>query len=187
MPDALEPGGTEAKLARLEFETRDIEVVDVDTLIGNIKRGTTDGRLDEILDAVAARVEALSGGIRWQIDLESEALHVTEDDLTLGEARLVQALARRPWLRIDPLNDVGCAIAVVTAMLHFRLGLDLVAASARTQKLSATEVAHSISQYTTSGRPFDGGSTPSSTDVSTSSDGLLPSPSSSDSVTSPAS
>lgn len=163
MAEAPTPGGADTLRARLEFEHADVDPADVATIVGNILAGAVDGAHDQVLNAIALRLHAVNGGLRWKIDLPD--VQVTQDELTLGEARLVQSLAKKSWLTIDPINDVAMTIAVITALLHTRAGLPLDKAVARVDKMPAVDVAQAIKQYTVS-LPFDGASSPSSTSAS---------------------
>lgn len=184
MAEAPTPGGVDALRSRLEFESEGHDLVDVDTIVATIKSGAIDWQWNPIITALHERAKALVAGIRWRCTLPG--LDVSEEQMTLKEARIAQRVARKPWLTLDPIADADSTIAVLTALYHTRHDMTLVDAAEKAEAMPQIEAATAFTQYTAD-RPFDGASSRPSTSATGNGSGRRRSPKTSSSGTSAAS
>jgi hypothetical protein len=110
-----------------------------------IKKGECDNGLDLVLNACLARVTAGAVGMTWRLSLDD--LEVAEDDLTLGEADMLERLLDTSWGNVNPLKSAEHAAALIRVTLHTRLGLSSEEAAERTAGYKVKTVVDSISQH----------------------------------------
>lgn len=110
-----------------------------------IRKGECDSGLDDVLNALMDRVSSGAVGMRWSLDLDD--LHVTEEDLTLGEADMLERLLGCSWGEVNPLKSAEHAAALIRVTLHTRLDLPTDEASERTQAYSVKRVVDAITQH----------------------------------------
>lgn len=89
-----------------------------------ILAGDHDSNLDTLAAAITKRLVDGHASERWRIDipadvagLDDSGLVVTEDDLTMSEARGVEFRTGKSWVHIDPRGSADDALAVATVRL----------------------------------------------------------------------
>jgi hypothetical protein len=112
-------------------------------ILEDIAAGKADGDLNAIAEAIGNRVMAGAVASRWKIELDG--MTVTEDDITLDEAALVQEAAGIVWRNLDPLRSAVHARALILVCLQTRKGLTEDEAKGRTATLGALETIEAIS------------------------------------------
>lgn len=83
-----------------------------------IKSGELDGSLVEIVETVRLRFDNGGTAQRWKIT--HDLGEFTEDDLTLGEARLVERISGTNWGLLNPVASASECVAIIAACLHTR-------------------------------------------------------------------
>lgn len=96
---------------------------ETETLIEAVKAGDHDGHLVDIIEAVRLRFEFGTTAQRWKIEHDGETF--TEEDITLGEARLVERMCGTNWGLLNPVSSASECMAIIAACLHARQGKTL--------------------------------------------------------------
>lgn len=133
------------------------DITDSDAVLESIKAGDHDGHLADVIEAVRLRFTHGSTKLKWALSYscDGSSYEVREDDLTLGEARLVERLTAANWGMLNPASSGSECLAIVAACLHSRHGKELKftrdgpggEAWDLASKVTATEAAESITSY----------------------------------------
>jgi len=131
--------------------------VDIKRLSANIMRGDHDGELAQLVEAVRYRFANGPGVMRWALKHvgPEHTVEVTEDDLTLAEARAVEKATFRSWADVDPIASADCCCALMCVVLERRNGLSAEDAAAYVDSLPVSEVVDAITRYEVADGPFD--------------------------------
>lgn len=130
-------------------------VTDVKTLTEQILGGDYEGHESEILGAIIKRRDLGSIQIAWR--LEWDDLDVTQENLTIGEAKLVEKLAGKSIHLTAPAQSADNISAYLVAALVNRKGMSQQDALAEVDKASARQLFRSLSDYTIVDPPKDDG------------------------------
>lgn len=115
-----------------------------DKVIAEILAGRHDGKLLDIVKAVAKRGESGETGLLWRIDLDGDIWDA--ETVTLGELRYVEQVTGLSWFQLDPKKYMLHFAALVTA--HYKAqGLDHEAALAKADGISQTQALKAIDLY----------------------------------------
>lgn len=90
-------------------------------IANRIAAGDYDDHLGAIFEALQVRFNEGAATSRWVINFED--LQVTEDDLTLDEAFLIEKVAGCTWDEIDPVRSAAHCRAILVACMGQRLSL----------------------------------------------------------------
>lgn len=133
------------------------DLTDSDAVLESIKAGDHDGHLVDVIEAVRLRFEFGGTRQKWKLSykVDGTSYEVREDDLTLGESRLVERLTGTNWGLLNPASSGSECLAIIAACLHDRHGKTLKftrdgpsgEAWDLASKVTATEAAESISSY----------------------------------------
>lgn len=131
--------------------------MDSDAIIESVKAGDFDGHLVELIEAVRLRFQFGTSQQKWKLTYRTgdDTHEVLEDDLTLGEARLVEKITLTDWGMLNPASSGTECLAIIAACLHTRHGMTLTFtrdgpsgdAWNEASKVTATEAAEAISSY----------------------------------------
>jgi hypothetical protein len=125
-------------------------------IVAQILAKQHDDALDDIFQAILERVRAGEDRMRWKIGpWVAHDLTVTEDDLLVEECLRIEEATKVPWHRIDPIDAVNEAAAVLTVALSGRRGLSLEEATKQVGALGARALRDMISKYIAEGSPLD--------------------------------
>lgn len=129
---------TRAKQARAAKQTA------AERAASQIRKGDMDAEIHLIVNAVTDRVSSGEVTLNWRIDLED--LSASEEDLTLGEAEMLEKILGCTWGEMDPLTSAEHATALLRVLLTERLGLPLEEARDRVKGYTAKQVMASITR-----------------------------------------
>lgn len=129
------------------------------TLCAEIMSGEYDGKLADVLAAIVRRQQDGATAMRWRITFDGLAL--TEDDLTMAEAKTVEKITGRSWAVINPWQTAADCSAIIVAAVHHREGVPLDEAEGRVDSRPMQDIVSAIEQYEVTPAPL--GSTPGST------------------------
>lgn len=96
------------------------EIADV---IGQIKAGDFDGHLVRVIEAVRLRFTHGGRAQKWKITYDGQ--EIRQDDLTMGEVRVVEKITGLTWAALDPTTSGLECMAIIAAHLHVRHGKSL--------------------------------------------------------------
>jgi len=111
-----------------------------------ILAGDCDDGMHLIVNAMTERVVSGAVSLNWRIDLDD--LHVTEEDLTLEEADLLERLLDCTWGEMDPLRSARHAAALIRILLRTRLDLPDEEAADRVKSLTVKATLAALTRYT---------------------------------------
>lgn len=118
-----------------------------------IRKGDMDDGFELIVNAMQERVLAGAVALRWRVDLDG--IEASEDDLTLGEAEMLERLLGVRWGEMDPLTSAEHATALLVVILTERHDVPLDEARARVGKYTARQVLGAITRYSEVDPPKD--------------------------------
>lgn len=114
-------------------------------IIDAIAEGRYDGNLVDIAIAVRKRLTDGPTTSRWTLTCDGREF--TEDDLTLGIARTIEAETGTNWLNLNPTKSATDCIAIVAGILHHRDGIPYEEADAQAAGWGVIATVQSISAY----------------------------------------
>lgn len=133
------------------------EVTDSEAVVESVKAGDHDGHLVAIIEAVRLRFTFGGTQQKWKLTYtcDGDTFEVLEDDLNLGEARIVERLVGTDWGTLNPASSGSECLAIIAACLHARHGKTLKftrdgpagEAWDLASQVTATEAAEAISAY----------------------------------------
>lgn len=109
-----------------------------------IRKGDMDAEMHLIVNAVTDRVSSGEVTLNWRVDLDD--IHASEEDLTLGEAEMLEKILGCTWGEMDPLTSAEHATALLRVLLTERVGLPLDEARDRVKGYTAKQVMASITR-----------------------------------------
>lgn len=126
---------------------------DSQKVCAEILDGRHDGYLAEITRAMQERILSQATSMRWRINYDG--FEVTEDDLTLDEAVLIEKTTSETWATINPQNSAETCRAILVVALHKRKGMDLKAAHTEVGAITVNQAASLLDVYEVPAVPFD--------------------------------
>lgn len=133
--------------ARQAHERAKADAPTSEQVIAGILAGEHDVVLGQVWQAVATR--AVATDARWRVELPSVGVTVTEDDLTLDEAYLIEKETGTPFVAFNPVALAAHVRALLLVVLQTRHGLTAEQAVERIRAVTKTEVVAAVSRYTT--------------------------------------
>jgi hypothetical protein len=110
-----------------------------------IRAGEFDGHLGLFQEAMRERVLSQATSMRWK--LTHPLVTVTEDDLTLGEAEMVERVTGQSWAQIDPYTSARECRAILSVCLQSRTDLDGAEAAKVAADVTVTEATEMLGTY----------------------------------------
>lgn len=129
--------------------------LDSKRIVAEILAGQHDDDINDIFQAVIEVARREDNRVRWRIVWTAHDLTITEDDLTVEECLKVEEMTKVPWHRIDPLDTVKEAAAILTVALHARRDLPMDDAVKQVGALGARSVMDMVGKYVAEGSPID--------------------------------
>ena len=123
----------------------------------HIARGDLDDALGAIYDAMQSRFSEGAVGLTWSITLPDLGLTVTEDDLTIVEAELIEAMAGCSWANIDPVRSARDCRSVLEVCLSQRQNMSADDAHKAIGSLRVTDFLRAVKREVVSPAPLDSG------------------------------
>lgn len=120
-----------------------------------VAAGDLDGSLAIILEALQARFSEGAAALKWTIDCEPLGLKMSEDDLTLDEAMLIETMSGCTWAEIDPVRSATHCRAILAACISQRQGLTPEEATEKLKPLKVVELLRSIKREEVNPAPLD--------------------------------
>lgn len=127
----------------------------------SILAGEFDGHLADVLAAIVKRQQSGFSSMRWRLRLDG--VEITEDDMTLAEAKTVEKITNLSWVTIEPTRSAVHMSAILVAAAHHRDGLSIEEAEERVDAHSANEIMGALDQYEVNPSPLENGGSSSST------------------------
>lgn len=113
-------------------------------VIADIETGEYDGRLAEIIGAARQRITEAGNSVRWRITIGDETW--TQDTVTMGEERLVEAHTGVNWDQLAPLRSAEVTTAYIAAHWHKIGGLSWKDALDKADQLSVKEAIGAVTE-----------------------------------------
>lgn len=121
----------------------------------HIAAGDLDGELATVLEAIQSRFSVGAAAMKWSIDLAELDLKLSEDDLTLDEAMLIESMANCTWADIDPIRSAAHSRAILAACLSQRQGLTPDEANDKLKALKVVDLLGAIKREEVNPAPLD--------------------------------
>ena len=93
--------------------------------------------------------------MKWSINLPELDLQLSEDDLTLDEAMLIERMANCTWAEIDPVRSAAHSRAILAACLSQRNALTPDEANERLKSLKVVDLLSAIKRVEVNPAPLD--------------------------------
>lgn len=120
-----------------------------------IAAGDIDGELATVLEAIQLRFAEGAAAMKWSIDLPELDLQLSEDDLTIDEAMLIERMASCTWAEIDPVRSAAHSRAILAACLSQRQNLTPDEANERLKTLKVVDLLNAIKRTEVNPAPLD--------------------------------
>ncbi len=130
-------------------------MADIAVLIDQILGGAYEGHETEIIGAIRRRADAGAIRLAWRLDWEG--VSVTQEDLTVGEAKHIEKLLRKSIYEAAPARSAENIAAYVVASRVSRLGETGEEAQAVADKASIKSLLAAVSDYTIVDPPKESG------------------------------
>ncbi|GEM_PF-1741291 len=127
----------------------------------SILSGDLDGHLADVLASIVKRQQSGFSTMRWRLRIDD--VEITEDDMTLAEAKTVEKITSLSWVMIEPTRSAVHMSAILVAAAHHRDGLTVEAAEERVDAHTANEIMGALDQYEVNPSPLGSGESSSST------------------------
>lgn len=134
-------------------QARAAKLTPAEQAASKIRKGEMDSEMELLVNAISERVMEGAVALRWRVDLDG--IEASEDDLTLGEAEMLERLLKVRWGEMDPLTSAEHATALLVVILSERQGLPVDEARARVGKYTARQVLSAITRYSVEDPPKD--------------------------------
>lgn len=114
-----------------------------------ILAGAFDGHLVDMMEAIRRRFTDRPGAVRWRLSvcLDGVDVDVTEDDLTMAEAELIEDETGLSWAQIDPQRSAKACKALLTVVLQTRSGKSSAEARKLVGAATTSQVVDGIDVY----------------------------------------
>jgi hypothetical protein len=113
-------------------------------VISEIAKGTHDGQLMDIADAITDRLRTDTVSLLWRITLDGETWDA--ETVTLGELRFVETMTSKSYLELNP----GASMAELTALIvahYVARGDDREVAFKKADSLTQQQALEAIELY----------------------------------------
>jgi hypothetical protein len=117
--------------------------VDAPAIVDDITAGAFDDDLPELVAAIRGRYAEV--GSYWRVDFDG--LDVTEQNITIAEAKLVERMAQTQLRFIDPASSVTQAAAIVQAAMMERRDMKPAIAEESLRRVTANDLSAACSRY----------------------------------------
>jgi len=118
-----------------------------------IRKGDMDAQIELIVNAISERVMEGAVALRWRVSLDG--IEASEDDLTLGEAEMLERLLGVRWGEMDPLTSAEHATALLVVILTERQDVPLDEARKRVAAYPVRQILSAITRYLVEDPPKD--------------------------------
>lgn len=126
---------------------------DVSQTVAEVLAGRHDGDLLTLVEAVKERLSKGASRVCWRLTYDD--LEVTEESVTIGEIRLVEKSIGANWMSLDPASSAEHFAALLTVLLHTRLGLKSSEAQAKVEAIPMGDLLKHLTQYELAPAPKD--------------------------------
>jgi len=116
------------------------------SVANRIAAGEYDQHLGTFFEALQVRFADGVATMRWVINFED--VHVTEDDLTLDEAFMIEKVAGCTWGDIEPVRSAAHCRAILAVCMGQRLELKPEEVEARLKSIKVVDLLKSIKRET---------------------------------------
>jgi hypothetical protein len=127
--------------------------LDSNRIVAEVLAGQHDDKGDDIFQALVKRAAEINGRFRWRVTWED--LTVTEDDLTLDECMAVEAFAKVPWHRLDPLDSASEAAAILIIAMNRRRDIPVDDAVKKLGAVGYSQILAGVDKYMAEPSPLD--------------------------------
>lgn len=134
-------------------QARTAKLTPAERAASQIRKGDMDAQIELIVNAISERVMDGSVALRWRVDLDG--IQASEDDLTLGEAEMLERLLKVRWGEMDPLTSAEHATALLVVILTHRQDVPLDEARERVAKYPVKQILSAITRYSVEDPPKD--------------------------------
>lgn len=134
-------------------QARTAKMTPAERVASQIRKGDVDDGFELIVNAISERVLEGAVALRWKVDLDG--IEATEDDLTLGEAEMLERLLKVRWGEMDPLTSAEHATALLVVILTHRQDVPLDEARERVAKYPVKQILSAITRYSVEDPPKD--------------------------------
>lgn len=120
-----------------------------------IAAGDLDDGMGAIYDAMQTRFREQAVGLSWSITMPELDIEISEDDLTIDEAMLIERMAGCQWGEIDPVRSANDARAVLAACLSQRQNLTAEQATEKLKGITVVEFLKAVKREVITPAPLD--------------------------------
>lgn len=120
-----------------------------------IVAGDLDDGIGAIYEALQARFSDGTVGLTWSIKMPALDVEITEDDLTIDEAMLIEKVTGTNWAQIDPVRSAADARAILAVSLSQRNGLTPAEADERLKTVRAADFLRCVRREVVTPAPLD--------------------------------
>lgn len=124
-------------------------------VVAAILNGDLDEDVSTIIDAIRERTKLGAVEMCWRVPFDD--LDITEENLTVGEAKLIEVATGQPITRLPIAGSAKNIAAVIAAVLMQRQGLKSTDAFALIEGRPVKDLLGSVTEYTVTNPPKDGG------------------------------
>lgn len=125
----------------------------------DIAQRIASGQLDEsmaaIYDAMQARFSDGAVGLTWSIVMPDLGIEISEDDLTIDEAMLIERMTGTTWAAIDPVRSAADCRAVLAACLSQRQNMTADEADAKLRGVKVVDFLRAVKRQAVTPGPLD--------------------------------
>lgn len=120
-----------------------------------IAAGDLDEGIGAIYEALQARFSEGAVGLTWSITMPDLGIEISEDDLTIDEAMLIERMTGTTWASIDPVRSAVDCRAVLAACLSQRQGLSADEAEATLKGIKVVDFLRAVKRKAVTPAPLD--------------------------------
>jgi hypothetical protein len=124
-------------------------------VVARIANGDFDDDLDDVYQAIVTRTTNDAVEVCWRIDFDG--LEITEENQTVGEARLIEGMLKRPIGAVRLVGDASAISAAVMAALIERNKMKPAEAENAVNARTARELLKMLDTYLVPSPPKDDG------------------------------
>ena len=121
----------------------------------HIAAGDLDGELGTVLEAIQLRFMEGAAAMTWSIDLPDLGLSLSENDLTIDEAMLIEKMTGTTWSEIEPVRSAAHCRAILAACLSQRQSLTPDEANEKLKTLKVVDLLGAIKRTEVNPAPLD--------------------------------
>jgi len=120
-----------------------------------IAAGDLDFELSAVYDALSARFSEGAVGLTWSVVIPDLDVSISEDDLTIDEAMMIEKMTGTTWASIDPVRTAADARAVLAVALSQRCGLTVDEAEEKLKTVRAADYLKGVKREVVTPAPLD--------------------------------